>query len=385
MNTSKFKKMVFTGRPEFTRRRQGLFQALSHYYQSVEIINNTPEWYEHKPLKLILKLFYSLCVFSLSKADCLLYKNKQAFIMRSLNIERQIRQLKYSPDIVFHIFSMSSPFWENFDIPFAIYLDYTMALSEKNWQDWAFFINSKERDAWIECESKTYERACHIFVMSNIVKNSLIQDYGINSQKITVVGASVNFYPNKINPKKKTFGSKKLLFNSSDFRRKGGDIVIKAFIKVKKMIPDAKLVVVGKKLNTLTISHIEGIENIGQICSSEKMEILFSETDLVIAPARCEPFGIFLLDAMKNGVPCVITAGNGNGMPEFLDDWVDGIIIPELDPELIANTIIKLLNNPDQLLEISEAVKYKMQTKFNWDNIAQKIVNVLENSDFPEK
>ncbi len=385
MNTSKFKKMVFTGKPEFTRRRQGLFQALSQHYQSVEIINNTPEWYEHKPLELILKIFYSLFVFSLSKADCLLYKNKQAFIMRSLNIERQIRQLKYSPDLVFHIFSMSSPFWENFDIPFAIYLDYTMVLSEKNWQDWAFFINSQERDAWIECESKTYERACHIFVMSNIVKNSLIHDYGINSQKITVVGASVNFYPNKINPTKKTFGSKKLLFNSSDFRRKGGDIVIKAFIKVKNMIPDAKLVVVGKKLNTLTISHIEGVENIGQISSSEKMEILFSETDLVIAPARCEPFGIFLLDAMKNGVPCVITAGNGNGMPEFLEDWVDGIIIPELDPELIANTIIKLLNHPEQLSVISEAVTYKMQTKFNWHNIAQEIVNVLENSDFPEK
>jgi len=385
VNTSKFKKMVFTGKPEFTKRRQGLCQALSQHYQSVEIINNTPEWYEQKPLKLILKLFYSLCVFSLSKADCLLHKNKQAFIMRSLNIERQIRQLKYSPDIVFHIFSMSSPFWENFDIPFAIYLDYTMTLSERNWQDWAFFMNSQERDAWIECESKTYERACHIFVMSNIVKNSLIQDYGINSQKITVVGASVNFYKPKINPQKKTFGSKKLLFNSSDFLRKGGDLVLKAFIEVKKIIPDAKLVVIGKKLNPLTISHIDGVENIGQISSPEKMEILFSETDLVIAPARCEPFGIFLLDAMENGVPCVITAGNGNGMPEFLEDWIDGIIIPELDPELIANTIIKLLSNPEQLSLMSEAGIYKMQTKFNWDNIAKEIVDVLENSACLEK
>jgi glycosyltransferase involved in cell wall biosynthesis len=377
--------MVFTGKLEFTKRRQGLFQAISQHYQSVEIINNTPEWYEHKALTIILKLFYALRVFSLSKAECLLNKNQQAFKMRSLNIERQIRQLKYSPDIVFHIFSMSSPFWENFDIPFAIYLDYTMALSEKNWQDWAFFINSKERDAWISAESKTYERACHIFVMSNIVKNSLIQDYGINSQKITVVGASVNFYKTEINPKKKIFGSKKLLFNSSDFFRKGGDIVLKAFIKVKKIIPEAKLMVIGKKLHPLTISHIDGVENIGKISSSEKMKSLFSETDLVIAPARCEPFGIFLLDAMQNGVPCVINAGKGNGMPEFLENWVDGVIIPEADPELIANTIIKLLNNPDQLSLISEAGIYKIRTKFNWDNIAKEIVDVLENSPSLEK
>ncbi len=378
MNISKTKKMVFTGKPEFTKRRQGLFTAISQHYQSVEIINNTPEWYERKPVDTIFKLFYGLCFFSLSKADCLLNKNQQAFIRRSLSIERQIRQLKYSPDIVFHIFSMSSPLWENFDIPFVMYLDYTMALSEKNWEKWAFFINSNERNKWIECESKTYERASHIFVMSSIVKQSLQQDYGINPQKITVigVGAAVNFSESNSQQTKKIFGSKKLLFNSSDFLRKGGDIVLKAFIKVRKIIPEAKLVVIGKKLNPLT--QIDGIENIGKVSCAEKMKTLFSETDLVIAPARCEPFGIFLLDAMKNGVPCVIAAGKGNGMPEFLEDWVDSVIISKPDPELIADSIIKLLNNPDQLSLMSEAGRYKIQTKFNWDNIAKKIVDVLE-------
>ena len=381
MNTSKTKRMVFTGRPEFTKRRQGLFKAMSQHYQSVEIINNTPEWYERRSVATMLKLFYGLWFFSLSKADCLLNKNQQAFIRRSLNIERQIRQLKYRPDIVFHIFSMSSPFWENFDVPFAMYLDYTMALSEKNWRNWAFFINSKERDKWLECESKTYERACHIFVMSSIVKNSLQQDYGINPQKITViaVGAAIDVSESDYNQQKKTFGSKKILFNGSDFLRKGGDIVLKAFIKVKEIIPEAKLVIIGKNLNPLTISHINGVENIGQIYSSDKMKSLLSETDLVIAPARCEPFGIFLLDAMKNGVPCLVTAGNGNGMPEFLEDGLDSVIIGELEPELIANTIIKLLNNPDKLSLISEAGINKIKTKFNWDNIAKEIVDVLEN------
>jgi glycosyltransferase involved in cell wall biosynthesis len=72
-------------------------------------------------------------------------------------------------------------------------------------------------------------------------------------------------------------------------------------------------------------------------------------------------------------------------MPEFLENWVDGVIIPEADPELIANTIIKLLNNPDQLSLISEAGIYKIRTKFNWDNIAKEIVDVLENSPSLEK
>jgi len=382
MNTPKVKKIVVTGKLEFIKRRQGLFKIMSRHFESLELIHNTSEWYERKPTASILKLIYSSFLFSVTKADCLLNKNKQAFIKRSLNIERQIRQLEYKPDIVFHMFSMSSPFWENFDIPFVMYLDYTMALAEKNWPDWAFFINSKERNSWIECELKLYRHARHIFVMSSIVKNSLVEDYGIDPQKINVVGASVNFSESEPKRGRKLFGSKQILFNSSDFLRKGGDIVIEAFKKVKNIIPDAKLVMIGRRINPLNINHIDGVENIGKISSPEKMKSLFAETDLVIAPARCEPLGIFLLDSMENGVPCVITAGDGNGMPEFLENWVDGVVIPDSDPELIANAMIKLLNDPDKLSLMSQAAIYKMQNKLNWDNIANEIINVLENSPF---
>lgn len=381
MNIYRPKKVVVTGTSIFIKRRHGLFAAMSRYYESLEMISPTSEWYDRKPIRIILKLLYGLRVFSLSKVDSLLSKNKRVFISKSLSLEHQIRQLEYSPDIVFQMFSMFSPLWEKFDIPFVMYLDYTMALSEQNWPDWAFFINSRERDSWIECEQKTYEQARHIFVMSNIVKNSLVQDYGINPEKITVVavGASINYTHIKPDIEKKKFGSKQLLFNSSDFFRKGGDIVLEAFKHVKSMIPDAKLVLIGKKINPLTISHIDAVENRGKITSTEKMESLFMETDLVIAPARCEPFGIFLIDAMVHGVPCVMTAGNGNGMPEFLENWVDGVVIPQRDPDLIANAIIKLLNDPQKLSSMSQAAISKTQTTFNWDNIANKIVDVLEN------
>ncbi|NES99880.1 MAG: glycosyltransferase family 4 protein [Sphaerospermopsis sp. SIO1G1] len=381
MNTHKLKKVVVTGKPIFIERRQELFAAMSRYYASIEMITPTSEWYDHKAIRIILKLFYGLRVFSLSKADSLLSKNKQEFISKSINIERQIRQLEYSPDIVFHIFSMFSPLWENFDLLFVMYLDYTMALSEQNWPDWAFFVNSQERDSWIECEQKVYEQAYHIFVMSTIVKNSLVQDYGINAKKITVVGVgySINYSANEPDKNKKKFGNKQVLFNSSDFFRKGGDIVFKAFKKVKISMPDAKLVLIGKKINPLTISHIDGVENRGKISSVEEMRNLFMETDLVVAPARAEPFGIFLVDAMENGVPCIMTAGNGNGMPEFVENWVDGVVIPQPDPELIANAIIELLNDPEKLSLMSQAAIYKTKTTFNWDNIAKKIVDVLEN------
>jgi glycosyltransferase involved in cell wall biosynthesis len=384
MNTSqikKIKKVVVTGKPLFINRRQRLLTAISKYYDNIEIISPASDWYNRKPVSGILTLLYGLRFFSLNKADSFLHKNHQVFIKNSLNVEHQIRQLEYSPDIVFQMFSMFSPLWENFDIPFVMYLDYTMALSEQNWPDWAFFINSRERDSWIECEQKTYKQAIHIFVMSNIVKNSLIQDYGINHEKITVigVGSSMNYAGTASDQQRKQFGSKQILFNSSDFFRKGGDLVLEAFKKVKVSIPDAKLVLIGKKINPFTISHINGVENRGKISSPDIMKSLFMETDLVIAPARCEPFGIFLVDAMAHGVPCVMTAGNGNGMPEFLDDWVDSVVLPKRDPDLIANTIIQLLNDPEKLSLISQAAISKTKTTFHWDNIAKKIVDVLEN------
>ena len=220
----------------------------------------------------------------------------------------------------------------------------------------------------MECERHAYERAYHIFTFNKVARNSLIADYNIQPDKISVVGSAGNFKESYEG--EKTFGSQQILFNGSDFERKGGNLVLAAFKQVKQVIPNAKLVIIGRKI----LIEESGIINLGNISASE-LRKLFLNTDLVVAPAYCDPFPAFLLEAMNYGVPCVVT--NKDGMPEIVEDQVDGIVISEIEKNILAEQIINLLLNPTLLESFSQAARWKLRTKYKWDNIANRMLDIL--------
>lgn len=361
------KKVVVTGDALFLERYQPLFKAMSGYVDRLEYLpqGNFNQTRRSQKIKNLLPKFL------LKPAEKYFRKNQQTFIKKSQDTQKKIRELEFTPDLVFHVFGLYCPFWDKFDIPYVMYLDYTMALAAKNWSAWAPFSNPKELDFWLDCERQAYARAHHIFPMSNVVKTSLIEDYGIEPRKITVVGASANFQ--EYYEGEKSFGSKQILFNGSDFERKGGDLLLAAFKKVKEALPDAKLVIIGKKM----VIDEDGIENPGHVSSRSDMRDLFLKTDLVVAPAYCDPFPVFLLEAMNYGVPCIVSAKDG--MPEIVDNEVNGVVIPQPTPDVLAERIIALLSDNSMLISMSHKARDKMKKQMNWNNIANNILQVLTN------
>jgi glycogen synthase len=362
--------LLVTGESMFLDRHQFLFKALSNHFSQIHFSPRQSEWYEAKLPRTVLKSLLALRTGSLSKANAVFQKNKAAFVLKSRRTERDIQQRREPPDLVLQIFGTYSPFWTDFNIPYAMFLDYTAALAEQNWTGWATFLSDRARDAWFECERLAYTRAKHIFSMSQVVKTSLIQDYEIPQHKITVVGSSGDFQEPYAG--EKTFGSQQILFNGSDFERKGGDMVLTAFRQVKQALPQAKLVIIGKKLPL----EEAGIVNPGHIASRSEIRNLFLDTDLVVAPAYCDPFPTFLMEAMNYGIPCIVSAQDG--MPEIVDHTLNGIVIKHPTAEKLANHIISLLTNPSALASLSQAAQLKVHTQLNWNTIAKTIAQTLK-------
>ena len=363
------KNVLVTGEPCFLDRHQFLFKSLANHFEQIRFLPRQNEWYEAKIPRTVIKGLLKLRTGDLSRVNAVFQKNKMAFVMKSQRAERDIQQLDNPPDLVFQVFGTYSPFWNHSEIPYVMYLDYTTALAEKNWPSWATFLNYRSRDAWFECEQLAYARAKHIFCMSQVVKDSLVQDYAIPPQTITVVGSSGDFQEPYAG--EKTFGRHQLLFNGSDFDRKGGDLVLAAFREVRQAIPDAKLAIVGK---TLTSDEV-GVCNPGYITSRSQMHQLFLETDLVIAPASCDPFPTFLMEAMNYGVPCVVS--KRDGMPEIVDHGVNGMVIDSLSAERFAETIVNLLQDSSKLSSLSQAARHKIKMQLNWSSVVNVILSTL--------
>lgn len=358
------KSVLVTSNKGSIHRHQGLFKEMSSFFENVECLP-CGDLHQIKILDILIRAYFKFINLFYPLTPSKLCKQKWTFIRRSRQAELKIRKLKFTLDIIFHFFCMFNPFWDTFDIPYVIYTDYTMALSKKNWSPWAPFNDEKEFISWIECERLAYERSHHIFTMGSIVKTSLIEDYGLKPEKITVVGSVGNFENSYEG--EKSFGSQQILFNGSDFERKGGNLVLAAFKQVKKAIPEAKLVIIGKKLD---ISE-DGVHNPGHISSALEMRNLFLKTDLVVAPAYCEFYGLFLVEAMNYGVPCIISTSGG--MPDIVADGVNGVVIKQPTPDVLANQITKLVCDIPLLTSMSENARHKVKNKLHWNDIAKNI------------
>jgi glycosyltransferase involved in cell wall biosynthesis len=143
---------------------------------------------------------------------------------------------------------------------------------------------------------------------------------------------------------------------------------------VRKNLPDAKLVIVGDETSPI----VDGVENVGQIGPREQMKELFLASDLVIAPARCDPFQTFLLEALNFGVPCIVS--HRDAMPEIIADGVTGCVIKHLDAANLAAAVVNLLSDPARLALLSEKARESAQRRFNWQTVALKIREVLNPS-----
>jgi glycogen synthase len=361
-------RILVTGEELFLNRHKLLFDSLS---ERVDELTCLPigHLYEPQLFRRMMRLVYCLSTgTSLSNSDGF-FKNAKAFVTRSQRIESQINSLDATPDLVLHIFALCCPFWNASDIPYAIYLDYTMALAAKNHPPFAPFRSTQALAEWVDCERQAYQRAKYIFTMSDVVKSSAIDDYGVDPQKIVVVGSSGNCQ--EVEPAEKSFGSKQILFNGSDFDRKGGELVLATFKQLQRKIPEAKLVIIGKKLDL----NEDGVETPGIVKSTSELRDLFLGSDLVFAPATCDPFPTFVLEAMSYGVPCVVS--DRDGMPEIVEDGKTGMVLHHRNADIAATEIERLLTDRQTLSSMSQQGKNRIKTRFNWNKIANDIADIL--------
>jgi glycosyltransferase involved in cell wall biosynthesis len=296
--------------------------------------------------------------------------SRASFKTKSSQIEDNLGRLVRAPQIVLHIFGLYRPYWTPSRTPFVQYLDFTSALARRNWPPNMFGLKDPDYAKWFALEQKTYQSAAHLFPMSELAAKSLVEDYGVPAERITTVGSSGRF--REPFGGVKTFGSKQILFNGAPFERKGGDIVLAAFELVRAKIPEARLVVVGLKMERLP----PGVVNPGFVADPKAMERLFLESDIVVAPARADPFPGFLIEAMSYGVPCIVSAVDG--VPEIVDDGINGTVVSAPNPRVFAAAIVALLQDQIKLEAFSRAARAKVAARFTWAAIAERIVERLE-------
>lgn len=363
------KHLVVSGQSLFINRHSLLIDALRTDNMTVEPLI-AGDSFKKTPAGLLTTIFYKLRYGRSgdpSEWHHRLHKSRLAFDIKSKDLNQRIMGLAKKPDLVLHMMCVFAPDPKVTSIPYVLMLDYTASMAIRNWPVWVPFAGDAAKDEWFAAERKAYEQASHIFTFSRTTRDSLVDDYGIPSAKITPVGSAGDYTEPYAG--EKSFGSKKILFNGSEWKRKGGDIALREFQKVRSKIDDATLVVIGTDMSTTN----PGVKNLGVISSRDEMKKLMLDSDVVFSPSRCDPFPTFLIEAMNLGVPGIVPPRDG--MPEIVVDGVTGLVANDDD---LGAAIVKLLGDPAQLRKFSDAGRKKVAGELSWPVVAGKIHAVID-------
>ncbi len=301
------------------------------------------------------------------------YRTELAFYTMSRKSYTYIRGI--NPSVVLQSGALFNPFrfWKK-DWPYVLYLDHTYALTKHHPkylpEDDVIFVTEKLEQE----EKEVYKMADLIFVMSHNVRRSLVEYYGIDENKIFVIGAGPNLHkiPDKVDKEFFKEG-KRILFVGKDFRRKGGEVLLNAFKRLKVMFSDVELVVVG--YDGRGYREIDGVNFVGQV-GFEEMSTYYKNADLFVMPTLKEPFGLAYLEAMAYGLPCIGT--KIEAVPEIIEDGKTGLLVDPLDEDGLFNAMRYLLTHPDEARMMGMRGYEKVRNYFNWDATAERFIQRVE-------
>lgn len=158
-------------------------------------------------------------------------------------------------------------------------------------------------------------------------------------------------------------------------------VTIRAFAKIHKKHPQARLTIIGRGPDREMLEKLcgeLGISDVvtftGQLQHHDVMEHM-SRTQFYIMPSVREGLPISYLEAM--GMGCVIVGTATEGIAEVVDSEVNGILVQPGDYDTIAARVCACIEDPAKAERIAGAGR-KTAQNMTWNHNAQKLLALFQ-------
>lgn len=164
-------------------------------------------------------------------------------------------------------------------------------------------------------------------------------------------------------------------------RYKSVDHVVRAFVRVREVIPDAQLEIIGRGDDLPLLEELvvnlnlgESVSFRGWVSGEEKIELL-SRAHVVVNPSIKEGWGITNMEANACGTPVI--SADVPGLRDSVSNGVSGVLYPYGNIEQLADTITRVLTDAELRMRLSEGAVH-WASSFTWDRSAQEMLSLCE-------
>ena len=230
----------------------------------------------------------------------------------------------------------------------------------------------------LDIETRGMQAADRVVTVSDLTRNIVINKYGIDPAKVVTVHNAVDFSGREDISVERGVKDKVVTFLGRITFQKGPEYFIDAAAKVLKRTKNVRFVMAGsgdmmnraiKQVARMGISdrfHFTGF------LRGADVQKMFALSDVYIMPSVSEPFGISPLEAMRTGVPSIISYQSGAA--EVLkyalkvDFW---------DVDALADDIYALVSYP-ALTEFASKQGFDEVNELKWNGATAKLKKVYE-------
>lgn len=202
----------------------------------------------------------------------------------------------------------------------------------------------------------------NVICVSNAVKKYLVQLREIREKKGIVIYNPVATKPYKSS----TLMGNTIICVGRLERVKNQKILIQAVSKSKHKNLKLLLVGDGRERHNLEF-QIKNLQLENQVTITgfvSNPEVYLAQSDLFVLPSKSEGFGIAVLEAMQQGIPCLCT--NVGGIPEFMDENTNGWLFNPLDENELVTKIDAYFDLPIEVRQqIGQAGRLTAQNGFS--------------------
>ena len=208
-------------------------------------------------------------------------------------------------------------------------------------------------------------------VQESLQRDSYIIPNGVDMKR---------FYPNPAPNKERE--NKIILTISRLDNKKGIEYAIESMPNILKKYPHTILRIIGDgdfkpELDKITKSLFlqNSVDFIGWIPNIDVPNYL-QNADIFLLPSLSEGFSLTAIEASACGLPIVSTPVGI--VPDIIDKWNNGIIVPFKSPEAISDAVITLLSNPDLKETYAKNSATAAKETMSWKSVAEQYISLYQ-------
>ena len=241
-----------------------------------------------------------------------------------------------------------------------------------------------------------YHQADRNIAVSKPVANQIHETYKVDWNRISVIPNGINqknYFRNPLLKKQLVGNADPLILFVGMWDRdaisnlgKGLHYLIEAFAKVRKVIPNARVVVVGgyrpdgyyaqqifslcKKLNVASSIMFTGR------LSPNEVKNYYASADVFVSSSLYEGFGLTVLEAMASSLPVIASKGPYLPNSEIISDNVSGLLYEAGNVNQLSEAIIRVLTSRELAEKLGANAKAFIQMSFDWHLIAEQTLEL---------